>query len=176
MTKLGFFYLHQSSTEPSKYKANVANLLSSATYLYGWKYSSIWNKTFLNIPSSPFKGYGPLFFIGMYGSASISDDPDCSYSSAGIREGSECIATEAGVAFGVLVCYGTRTCDYDYNNDYCRSGQYGLWGYMTTVISYMSTVIGYMNTVLRHTTSDYKDYVIGQLYYKGITMGRNACI
>ena len=31
------------------------------------------------------------------------------------------------------------------------------------------------NTVLRHTTPGYKDYVIGRLYYEGITMGHNAC-
>ena len=39
-----------------------------------------------------------------------------------------------------------------------------------------NTVIGQTNTVLRHTTSGYKDYVIGRLYYKGITMGHDACL
>ena len=54
-------------------------------------------------------------------------------------------------------------------------------GYTNTVIGhtnigYTNTVIGHTNTVLGHTTSDYKDYVIGRLYYKGITMGHDACI
>ena len=111
MTKLGFFCLHQSSTEPFKYKTNVTNLSSLATYLYKWKYSSIWNKTFSNIPSLPLKGFGPLFIIGMYGDAGISDDPDCVCGSVGIRESSNCIASEAGVAFEVLVALSVLAVD-----------------------------------------------------------------